>query len=167
VIFHFIVRRLRWLARVPLAPHVFDALLLAWTALFHREQFAALEALEDQGLRIPGVRPCRHRYAGIGFARGGCEFAHLHGNGLLDVRLTRECAESMVTAGLALPHHVFGPSAWVSFWVRSETDLPNALRLLHTGERLSFGVADRVGSKVGRRIQVGADQVSRVREEQD
>ena len=137
MIFEFIVRRLRWLARVPLAPQVLDALLLAWTALFHRGRFAALEALEDRALRIPGVRPCRHRYGGIGFARGGCEFAHLHGNGLLDVRLTRECADSMIAAGLANPHHVFGPSAWVSFWVRSAADLPNAERLLHAGQRLA------------------------------
>ena len=30
--FRFVVRHLRWLARVPLAPQLFDALLLAWTA---------------------------------------------------------------------------------------------------------------------------------------
>jgi hypothetical protein len=136
VIFEFIVRRLRWLAYLPLAPHVFDALLLAWTALFQRKKFAALEEVEVRALRIPGVRPCRHRYGGIGFARGRSEFAHLHGNGLLDVRLTRDCAESMVASGLALPHHVFGPSAWVSFWVRSETDLPNAVMLLHAADGL-------------------------------
>ena len=137
MIFEFIVRRLRWLARVPLAPQVLDALLLAWTAVFHPEQLAALEALEVRALQLPGVRPCPHRFGGIGFARGGCEFAHLHGNGLLDVRLTRKCAESLVSAGLAHPHHVFGPSAWVSFWVRSEADLPNALMLLRAGERLT------------------------------
>ena len=130
MIFEFIVRRLRWLARVPLVPHVFDALLLTCTALFQREKFTALEELEVRALRMTGVRPCRHRYGGIGFARGRSEFAHLHGNGLLDVRLTRDRAESMVAAGLALPHHVLGPSAWVSFWVRSETDLPNAEMLL-------------------------------------
>jgi len=136
VIFEFIVRRLRWLARVPLVPHVFDAMLLTCTALFQREKFTALEELEVRALRMPGVRPCRHRYGGIGFARGRSEFAHLHGNGLLDVRLTRDCAESLFAAGLALPHHVFGPSAWVSFWVRSETDLPNAEMLLHAAEGL-------------------------------
>ena len=133
MIFEFIVRRLRWLARVPLLPHIFDALLLAWTALFHREQFAAMEALEARALRFPGVRTCRHRFGGIGFERGGCEFAHLHGNGLLDVQLTRECAEITVAAGIARPHHLFGPSAWVSFWVRSEADLPDAARLLTLG----------------------------------
>ena len=137
MIFQFVVRRLRWLARVPLAPHIFDALLLAWTAMFRREQFAALETLEIQALQIPGVRRCRHRFGGIGFVRGKCEFAHLHGNGLLDVHLTREYAQSTVAVGVGCPHHVFGPSAWVSFWVRSKADLPNAIRLLLAGERLS------------------------------
>src|SRR5438093_633132 len=64
VIFEFIVRRLRWLARVPLAPEFFDALLLAWTALFQRGRIAAMEALEDRALQLPGVRPCRHRFGG-------------------------------------------------------------------------------------------------------
>ena len=146
MIFEFIVRRLRWLARVPLAPHVLDALLLVWTALFHREQLAALETLEIRVLQLPGVRPCRHRFGGTGFARGGCEFAHLHGNGLLDVHLTRECAESVVSAGLAHPHHLFGPSAWVSLWVRTEADLAIALKLLRAGERLRDGAADRGAS---------------------
>ena len=151
MIFEFIVRRLRWLARVPLAPQILDALLLVWTALFHREQLAALEALEVRALQLPGVRLCRHRFGGIGFARGACEFAHLHGNGLLDVRLTRQCAESMVSAGLARPHHVFGPSAWVSFWVRSETDLPNAVKLLYAGQMLS-GAADRGALEPGQSL---------------
>jgi hypothetical protein len=137
VIFEFVVRRLRWLARVPLAPQVFDALLLAWTALFHRKRFSAMEALEIRALEFPGVRPCRHRFGGIGFERGGREFAHLHGNGLLDVHLTRERATSLVSAGLARPHHVFGPSAWVSFWIRSDADLPNAVELLRAGEQLA------------------------------
>jgi len=150
MIFEFVVRRLRWLARVPLAPQLLDALLLTWTALFHREQLAAFEALEVRALHLPGVRPCRHRFGGLGFARGGCEFAHLHGNGLLDVHLTRESADCMVVAGLALPHHVFGPSAWVSFWVCSEADLPNAVKLLLAGERLSHGVADGAASEVRR-----------------
>lgn len=133
MIFEFIVRRLRWLARVPLAPQMFDALLLAWTALFHRERIAAMEAIEAYALGLPGVQPCPHRFGGTGFARAGREFAHLHGNGLLDVHLTRERAQTIVAAGGACPHHVFGPSAWVSFWVRAKSDVPDALRLLRIG----------------------------------
>ena len=139
MIFGFVVRRLHWLARVPLAPHIFDALLLTWTAMFQRRRFAAMEQLEAQALGFPGVERCRHRFGGIGFVRGPHEFAHLHGNGLLDVHLTRERAAGLVAAGRAGPHHVFGPSAWVSFWVRSEADLPNAVELLREGERNAAG----------------------------
>jgi hypothetical protein len=136
VIFQFVVRRLRWLARVPLVPHIFDALLLSWTALFHRKQLAAIEALEIQALQLPGVQRCRHRFGGIGFMCGAREFAHVHGNGLLDVHLTRESAETFIAEGVALPHHVFGRSAWVSFWVRSKADLPNATKLLRASVNL-------------------------------
>ena len=44
-----------------------------------------------------------------------------------------ERADAIVAAGIARPHHVFGPSAWVSLWVRSEADLSDAISLL-TGD---------------------------------
>ena len=112
--FRFVVRYLRRLAAIPLAPQIFDALLLAWTALFHREKLRAIEALEIAALRLPGVRQTTHPFGGIGFVRDGREFAHVHGNGLLDVKLTRERASQLVDAGSAGPHHVFGRSAWIS-----------------------------------------------------
>src|SRR5678815_1687201 len=86
--FRFVVRHLHWLTRVPLAPQFFDALLLAWTALFHRETLRAIEQLEVAALRLPDVERSSHRFGGLGFARNGREFAHVHGNGLLDVKLT-------------------------------------------------------------------------------
>ncbi len=139
MIFHFVVHHLHGLARVPLAPQFFDALLLTWTALFHGDRFAALEKLEAQALQLSGVGVCSHRYGGIGFKHGGREFAHIHGNGLLDVHLTHERAEEVM--GMAEPHHLFGRSAWVSFWVRSVKDLATALLLLQLGSHqiASFG----------------------------
>ncbi|MEA3207536.1 MAG: hypothetical protein QOE70_593 [Chthoniobacter sp.] len=140
--FRFVVRRLRWLARIPLAPQIFDALLLAWTAAFHRETLRAIESLEAAALRLPGVSPARHRFGGFGFLHEGREFAHLHGNGLLDLKLTRERAAEIVAAGRAQPHHVFGPSAWISFQLRTPHDGAPALALLkiaiETGSRLNI-----------------------------
>ncbi len=130
--FSFVVRRLRWLAFLPLAPQLFDALLLAWTALFHRERLRSMESLEAAALALPGVTPSVHRFGGIGFRRDGQEFAHLHGNGLLDVKLTRERAAQLVATGRAAPHHLFGPSAWVSIWLRLPHDLDRALALIQT-----------------------------------
>ena len=130
VIFEFVVRRLRWLACVPLCPQWFDAMLLAWTGLFSRDRLKAMEAVVDHALQWPHVEPGWHRYGGMGFRRAGSEFAHLHGNGLLDVHLTVRDAAVAVAAGWARPHHVFGPSAWVSFWIRDAKDVPAAVRLL-------------------------------------
>jgi hypothetical protein len=127
----FVVRHFRWLARLPLATQIFDALLLTWTAVFHPKTLRAIEALETAALRLPGVSPARHRFGGFGFIREGREFAHVHGNGLLDLRLTRERAAEIVAAGRAEPHHVFGPSAWISFQLRTLDDCGPALALLN------------------------------------
>ena len=134
MIFEFVVHRLHWLSRVPFAPHLFDAFLLTSTAIFHPETIRAMELFERRVLELPDIKLCRHRFGGTGFVRSGDEFAHLHGNGLLDVRLTCEIAKAINADGLALPHHLFGPSAWVSFWIRSLDDLPNAMQLIRSAE---------------------------------
>ena len=128
--FRFVVRHLHWLARIPLAPEIFDAALLTWTAVVRPQTLRAIESLEAAAVRLPGVWPARHRFGGLGFIREGHEFAHVHGNGLLDVKLTRERAAEIVAAGRAGPHHVFGPSAWISFQLRAPDDCGPALALL-------------------------------------
>ena len=133
MIFEFVVHRLHFLSKIPLAPQIFDALLLIWTALFDRPKLAAMSALEARVLQLHGVRLCVHRFGGIGFTRAGREFAHLHGNGLLDVHLTAETARGIVAAGEASMHHVLGASAWISFWVCGEKDVAPAVRLLTLG----------------------------------
>ena len=134
--FRFVVRHLRWLAHLPLAPQFFDALLLAWTALVDRPRLRAMEALESAALQLPDVAPCVHRFGGVGFAHHGMEFAHLHGNGLLDVHLTKERAAVLVAAGRAEPHHVFGPSSWISFWVYSQMDVNAAFCLIEESAQI-------------------------------
>jgi len=128
--FRFVVHHLRWLARVPLAPQSIDALLLAWTAAFHRETLRAIERLEAAALRLPDVERSSHRFGGLGFVRNGREFAHVHGNGLLDVKLTSGRATELVSLRRAEPHHVFGLSAWISFWLRTPADCEHAVDLL-------------------------------------
>jgi hypothetical protein len=130
MIFNFIVRHLHFLARIPLTAHFFDGALLTWTALFHHERLRAIEAIQKQALTLRDVRLCSHRYGGIGFEQNGCEFAHLHGNGLFDVELTRNVAAELIAHKRALPHHVLGPSRWISFWVDSLANVPDAFSLL-------------------------------------
>jgi hypothetical protein len=101
--------------------------------LLQRKKLAAMMAVERAILRLPEVRLCVHRFGGTGFMRRGREFAHLHGNGLLDVHLTREQAAAIVASGAASVHHVLGRSPWISFWIHGAEDVTPALRLLRLG----------------------------------
>ena len=135
--FRFVVRHLRWLARVPGLPQYFDTMLLTWTALFHRKRLRAMEAIEEAALQMPGVRLCVHRLGGMEFVCGERELGHLHGNGLLDVRVGVEEARVIVREGQAEVHHVFGESAWVSFWVRGMGEVPLAVGLLEKAKAMT------------------------------
>ena len=133
------MQHFRWLSRIPGFPQFFDALLLAWTALFHRQRLSAMEAIEGTALQLPGVTLCVHRFGGVEFSISGRELGHLHGNGLLDVRVGCENARALLHAGRAESHHALGHSAWVSFWVKSLDDVSNAMDLLKLAARVRSG----------------------------
>ena len=57
MIFAFAVRRLKWLAAIPGAPQIFDAMLFGATALFHPARLRAISAIEKAAIELPGVSP--------------------------------------------------------------------------------------------------------------
>jgi hypothetical protein len=121
---------LRWLAKIPGAPQFFDAMLLALTALFRPACLRGISAIESNVRTWPEFRVGTHRLGGIGFFFRGRESSHIHGNGLLDCFVGRENRERLVADGRALPHHIFPRSGWISFWVREEADVEEALELI-------------------------------------
>lgn len=133
--FALVVRYFRWLARIPGAPQVFDALNVAWTAIFHRQRLTAMEAIETAALQLPDVQLRVHRFGGIEFVAFGRELGHLHGNGLLDICVGRETARRLISERKAEPHHVLGKSSWISFWVRCADDGHKGLELIKTAHR--------------------------------
>jgi Family of unknown function (DUF5519) len=135
VVFAFVVRKLRWLARVPLFPQIFDTMLLVATALFNWRALAVRELLEIEACRSLGVALSVHRFGGVAFNSGRHELAHLHGNGLLDAFVGVRARDSVVRSGMASPHHVFPRSGWVSFWIKTQSDLPNALELMRIAQQ--------------------------------
>ncbi|HUR45425.1 MAG TPA: luciferase family protein [Candidatus Saccharimonadales bacterium] len=129
--FYFVVRHFRWLARVPGLPHFFDAMLVIVTWISYRSRLKAMENLEAEALRLPGVRLRTHRFGGIEFVdEMGRELGHLHGNGLLDVPVGNEAAASLLASGRVKPHHVFPGSKWISFQIETQADIPLGLELL-------------------------------------
>jgi hypothetical protein len=130
VIFAFAVRRLKWLAAIPGAPQVFDAILFLATAIFHPARLRAISAVEAEVRRWPGMEIGVHRLGGIGFFFQGKESSHTHGNGLLDCFVGRASRDELVKDGRALSHHIFPRSGWISFWIQDEEDVRPALELI-------------------------------------
>ena len=127
--FKFVVKRLRWLARIPVLPQLFDAGLVIATMLFDRPRLRAMETFENAVSRKDAIQRRPHRFGGVGFFVGTTEIGHLHGNGLLDLFVGKSFRTEQVRGGRALPHHVFPQSGWISFWLRSPADIAQALDL--------------------------------------
>jgi hypothetical protein len=130
MIFHFVVRKLKWLAAIPGAPQLFDAMLFSTTALFRPARLRAISAVEKAVSELPGVKPGVHRLGGVGFFFHGKECSHIHGNGLLDCFVGRSNREALVVDGRASPHHVFPRSGWISFWIKNDDDVRPAIDLI-------------------------------------
>ena len=130
MIFEFAVRRLKWLAAIPGAPQIFDAMLFTWTALFHPARLGALSTIEKAANDMAGMQLGVHRFGGVGFLFRGKECSHLHGNGLLDCFVGPGNRDALVSAGRASPHHVLPRSGWISFWVKGGEDVPAAIDLI-------------------------------------
>lgn len=130
MIFEFAVHRLKWLAAIPGAPQIFDAMLLASTALFHPARLRAISAIESAARGMPEMRPGVHRLGGVGFFFRGKECGHIHGNGLLDCFVGQAQRDVLLRDGRASVHHVFPRSGWISFWVRDGADVPTAIDLI-------------------------------------
>jgi len=136
--FAFVVRKLAWLAKVPGAPQVFDALLLGATGLFHPARLRAISEVEAQARQWPDTEIGVHRLGGIGFFFRGKESSHIHGNGLLDCFVGRRSRDELIGDGRAFPHHIFPHSGWISFWIQDEEDVRPALALIRiAAERLT------------------------------
>ena len=135
MMFKFVVRKLRWLARIPVLPQLFDAGLMVATMLFDRPRLRAMEMFENAIRRKYTIQRRPHRFGGVGFFIGTTEIGHLHGNGLLDLFVGKSFRTEQVRQKHALPHHVFPDSGWISFWLKSPADIAQALELFEIASK--------------------------------
>lgn len=128
--FNLIVRYIGFLKHVPLAPHVYDALQKIQLFLINQPLLDRLDEIEETVSQWDQVSVSIHKFGGTQFNRGKDEIGHLHGNGLLDVLLTRQIKTSLMENPLILEHHIFKDSGWISFWVKTPTDRDLAITIL-------------------------------------
>jgi hypothetical protein len=87
------------------------------------------------------VKILPHRYGGLEFRLGKRELGHIHGDRLLDIPFPKRVRDELVECGDAEPHHVLPNSGWVSVFLRTEEDVPRAIRLLERSFSLAAAAA--------------------------
>lgn len=70
-----------------------------------------------------------HRFGGVEFQVNQHEIGHLHGDSQADLPFSVRVRRELVAAGRASLHHILPDTGWVSYYLRSEADLPGAIEL--------------------------------------
>ncbi len=91
----------------------------------------------------PDVTAQPHRFGGVEYVIGKRELGHIHGDHLVDIPFPKKVRDEIVAAGRAQPHHILPETGWVSFYLRQEADVEQAITLLHE----SFEIAMKQKSK--------------------
>jgi hypothetical protein len=103
-----------------------------------------------------GVEASPHRFGGIEFTLGGTEIGHIHSNGMVDIPFNTKIRDQLIAEGKALPHHLLNETGWITFYIRSEADIRNAIWLF----RLSYLFYASRGNKralVGDKLKLDAE----------
>jgi predicted DNA-binding protein (MmcQ/YjbR family) len=128
--FNFVVKYLGALKIVPLFPNIFDGLLTFYTYLTNPRLLDGMDDITSGVLSWPGTTKSLHKYGGLQFNCAGREMGHLHGNGILDVRLSRKLKAQLMQEGRVKDHHVFKATGWISFYMDGWDDAEYAIHIL-------------------------------------
>lgn len=90
--------------------------------------------LEPQIAGWPGISVHAHRFGGREFRFNRAEVGHIHSGGEVDIPFTRPIHDTLLEEGLAEEHRWVPDSGWITFRVRGEGDLAQAVWLM----RLSY-----------------------------
>src|ERR1700730_16092132 len=93
-----------------------------------------LKKLEETVASWPRISVHPHRFGGCEFRFANAEVGHVHYRGIVDIPFPRSIRDALLTEGLAEEHRWVPNSGWITFRVRNNKDLQNAVWLM----RLSY-----------------------------
>lgn len=88
-----------------------------------------IEQVQQAVLSWPGMTASPHRFGGLEFNLGTVEVGHIHFNGMVDIPFNSKIRNQLVKDRSAEPHHLLKDTGWISFYIRSETDVERAIWL--------------------------------------
>ena len=77
-----------------------------------------------------------HRFGGTEYRVRHREIGHMHGNRQADLPFPVRVREQLIAEGRASPHHLLPETGWVTFYIRSEQDVPRVIDLFRLNYEL-------------------------------
>lgn len=145
--FDWVVKYFGFLKHVPVLPHVFDVLLKITSLLTNKNLPDYIDEIETEVLSWQHTHVSAHKFGGIQFNSHTTELGHIHGNGLLDILLSREQKFLLMKQCPVQDHHIFRNSGWISFWIKTREDKQKAVELLRYAYDLKTINADQNEAK--------------------
>lgn len=94
-----------------------------FTLFFRPKVFAKMIEITSWTKSLDGVTTKYHKYGGIEFLVNEKEIFHMHGDGLIDVILTRELKTKFIENSEIESHHVNDSSSMISYQLTKGKDL--------------------------------------------
>ncbi|MCI0711888.1 MAG: DUF5519 family protein [Chloroflexi bacterium] len=88
-----------------------------------------VDSIVEQVQALDGIETAPHRFGGVEFQIEGREVGHIHRNGLVDIPFHKKIKTQLLAEGKANDHHILPEAGWISFHVRSDADIENAVWL--------------------------------------
>jgi predicted DNA-binding protein (MmcQ/YjbR family) len=95
-------------------------------------------SIRAAALTWPRVEAHPHRFGGTEFRVGAREIGHIHGDDLVDIPFPKKVRDLVVAEGRAQPHHILPDTGWVSFYLRQDADVEQAVVLLRESYELAL-----------------------------
>lgn len=93
-----------------------------------------------------GVTSHTHRFGGKEYRLETRELGHVHGDQLVDIPFPMKVRNQLIAEGRVHAHHVLPASGWVSFYIRTEADVDEAVALLRMSYQIAVAQLERRGT---------------------
>jgi len=131
--FKIVTRYFPFFKHVPLIAKGYEGMQLLMTLLMKPQLFEYMDKIEREISSWPGIYMTSHKYGGMQFNINKKEIGHIHGSGILDILFSRSIKQTLISREIALEHHSFKNSGWVSFYIQKSEDVTTALKLFEWG----------------------------------
>src|SRR5215470_13197113 len=90
----------------------------------------AYQIIHQEVTSWPGIVYQPHRFGGTEYDYLEKEIGHIHGDTMVDIPFSMAIRKELVEKGKAFPHHILPDTGWVTIYLKSETEVRNAIELL-------------------------------------